>query len=257
MARFSSPVFISIALSAIAAAFSGVALLIATGLVDIGQRPAPNGQALIRERLLENPEMIVEAMERLQERERAAEADELKAMVQEHADAIFTSPASPVLGNPEGDVTLVEFFDYNCPYCRQAAPMLTEATGADANLRLVFKEWPILGPGSDDAARVALAVARHGKYEAFHEALMAQSGRVDKDTALSVAQELGLDVDQLEQDMADPEIAAEIDRNLELANALRITGTPTFIVGDEIIRGLVDLESLQRSIDDARGRTEN
>jgi protein-disulfide isomerase len=254
MVKLTSPVTISLILSGVAAALSGAALLIAAGMIEIGEAPAPNIEAQTRAYLLDNPEVILDAIGRLEERQQAAEADELKTALRDNAEEIFNSPTSPVMGNPDGDVTIVEFFDYNCPYCRQAMPMLAEAAGADPSLRLVFKVWPILGPGSEDAARLALATARQQKYEAFHKALMAQSGRVDKRAALDVAAGVGLDVERLKRDLNDPEIAAEIARNLALADALRITGTPTFVVGNEIIRGLVDLTTLQRVIADARAK---
>jgi protein-disulfide isomerase len=161
-----------------------------------------------------------------------------------------------VAGNPAGDVTLVEFFDYNCPYCRQAAPQLQQAVADDPNLKLVFKEWPILGPGSEFAAKAALAAERQNKYQAFHQRMMAFTGAINEKSTISVAQQVGLDIGQLEKDMRDPAISAAIERNHALASALRINGTPVFIVGDQIIRGLVDSATLQRSIAEARKQPE-
>jgi protein-disulfide isomerase len=206
----------------------------------------------VRAYLLENPEVLVEAMQRLQARQRAAEASEAEAGLAARADEVFRDPASPVTGNPDGDISLVEFFDYNCPYCRQVAPVVAEAEAADPQLRIVYKEFPILGPGSIFAAKAALAAHRQGLYFALHEALMQAGGRADEDSVLAVAKEIGMDIERLEAEMADPEVQAAIDRNLALAEALRITGTPGFVVGGRILRGATDLETLQTLIREAR-----
>ncbi|MCT9000341.1 DsbA family protein [Chelativorans intermedius] len=236
--------------------FSGLALLFATGLLD-SARPVPSSfDAQVRQYLLQNPEIVVESLQRLENRRQLADANELQTLIAERRDDIFNDAAAPTAGNPEGDVALVEFFDYNCPYCRKAAPDIQQAVEDDPNLKLVFKEWPILGPGSEFAARAALASHKQGKYEAFHHALMGFSGRVSESSTLTIAGDVGLDVEQLKRDMEDPAIADAIARNRALANDLRITGTPTFVVGDEIIRGLVDLATLQRFITDAREKPE-
>jgi protein-disulfide isomerase len=165
---------------------------------------------------------------------------------------IFNDAASPVAGNPKGDVTLVEFFDYNCPYCRKAAPIIEELARGDPNLRLVFKEFPILGPGSTFAARAALASQKQDKYLAFHNAMMAYPGSIRETSTLEVAANVGLDVARLREDMEDPAIKQSIDRNLALAEDLRITGTPSFVAGKEIARGLADLEAMKELIAKAR-----
>lgn len=191
-------------------------------------------------------------MSSLEEQRQTSEVNELQAFIAANADEIFNSEGSPTVGNPQGDVTIVELFDYNCPYCRKAVPLLTEAAEADGGLRVVLKEWPILGPGSLAAARVALAAHAQDEYEALHKALMAHSGRVDEAVALELAETVGIDVERLKRDMKSPNGAAEIDRNMARAGDLRITGTPSFVIGDEIVRGLVDLATLQRHIADAR-----
>lgn len=202
--------------------------------------------------LLENPEVIVEAMQRLQARQRAAEASEATAALNARADEVFRDPASPVGGNPEGDVTLVEFFVYNCPYCRRVAPVMIDAEASDPNLRIVYKEFPILGPDSLYAAKAALAAQRQGRYVAYHKALMQADGAANEENVLAVAAEVGLDVERLEADMEDPAIRDAIDRNIALARALRITGTPGFVVGARILRGATDLKTLQGLIREAR-----
>jgi protein-disulfide isomerase len=206
----------------------------------------------VREYLLENPEVIMEALQILQERQRAAEAEGLKRTIAERSDEILNDPAAPVGGNPAGDVTLVEFFDYNCPYCRRVAPTMAELEEADPDLRVVYKEFPILGPGSQFAARAALASRRQGKYVPFHNALMQATEQVTEETVMGIAREVGLDTDQLRADMQDPAIGEAIARNLQLANALGITGTPSFVIGQEVVPGAVDLRTLQSLIARAR-----
>lgn len=246
----------AIILSAFAVVFSGLALLFATGLLDAGRLGSPQFQTHTREYLLQNPEVLVEALQKFEQNQQVAEANELGTILAEHSDEIFNDPAAPIVGNPGGDVALVEFFDYNCPYCRKAAPLLQQAVADDAGLKLVLKEWPILGPGSEFAAKAALASQRQGKYEAFHKRLMSFTSAINESSTLTVAGQVGLDVERLKQDMKDPAIWAAIERNRRLANDLRITGTPTFVVGDQIIRGLVELETLQQSIAGAREKPE-
>lgn len=206
----------------------------------------------VRDYLLANPEVIVEAMQTLEARRQQAEESETQSVLDARADDVFNDPESPVGGNPDGDVTMVEFFDYNCPYCRQVAPVLVDAEADDPELRIVYKEFPILGPGSIFAAKAALAADRQGRYVEFHKAMMNASGRVDETLTLSIAEEAGLDIERLKQDMRDPAVQAEIDVNIELAQALRINGTPAFVIGDEILRGATDLETMTRLIEEAR-----
>ena len=206
----------------------------------------------VREYLLKNPEVIMEALQILQERQRAAEAEGLKRTIAERSDEILNDPAAPVGGNPAGDVTLVEFFDYNCPYCRRVAPTMAELEEADPDLRVVYKEFPILGPGSQFAARAALASRKQGKYVPFHNALMQASEQVTEETVMEIARTVGLDPEQLRADMQDPSIQAAIARNLQLADALGIDGTPSFVIGDRLVPGAVELSTLQGLVARAR-----
>lgn len=225
-----------------------------------GQQPTTASENLpqdaferrVRDYLVANPEVIVEAMQNLERKQREAEQTEAQAALTIHRDELFNSPESPVGGNPQGDVTMVEFFDYNCPYCRQVAPSMVAAEEGDPRLRIVYKEFPILGPNSVFAARAALAARRQNLYPRFHKAMMQVSGTADEAQVIAVAEEIGLDVEQLRIDMQDPGIDAEIERNLALARALRINGTPGFVIGDEILRGATDLQTMQRLIDQAR-----
>ena len=206
----------------------------------------------VRDYLLKNPEVIMEALQVLEQRRRAADAESLKRTLVARRDDLLRDPDAPVAGNPSGDATLVEFFDYNCPYCRRVAPAVSGLIEDDPSLRVVYKEIPILGPGSQFAARAALASRVQGKYVEFHEALMNAGRQVGEDSLFEIAREIGLDVDRLRRDMEDPAIEAAIERNLELANALGITGTPSFVIGDEIVPGAVDRATLERLITQAR-----
>ncbi len=209
----------------------------------------------VRDYLLANPEVIVQSMQGLEARQREAEATEAQAVLSARTDDVFRDPDSPVGGNPDGNVTMVEFFDYNCPYCRQVAPVMLEAEAGDAQLRIVYKEFPILGPGSVFAAKAALAAHRQGKYAVFHQALMQIKGKAGEATVLQAAAEFGLDVDRLKKDMDDPKVQAAIDRNVALARYLRINGTPGFVIGDQIQRGATDLATMKTLIAKARPTT--
>ncbi|MGH6894970.1 MAG: DsbA family protein [Geminicoccaceae bacterium] len=208
----------------------------------------------VRDFLLEHPQVIMDALQVLQERQRAAEADDIKRTIAARRDEIFNDPNAPVGGHPAGDATVVEFFDYNCPYCRRVAPTLTEVEEADANLRVLYKEFPILGAGSRFAARAALAAHKQGKYLPFHTALMQAQEQLDELNVMKIAQAVGLDAERLRQDMQDAAIGEAIARNLQLAEALGITGTPSFVIGDQIVPGAVGRSRLERLIAEARDR---
>ncbi len=210
--------------------------------------------AKVRDYLLKHPEVIMEAIQILQDRQQTAEAENVKNTVITRAEDIFRDPESPVGGNPDGDVTLVEFFDYNCPYCRRVAPVVAELRRADPSLRLVYKEFPILGPDSEIAARAALAAKRQGKYEAFHDALMQAKDKVTEAKVFEVAAASGLDLTRLKQDMADPAMQQGIEKTRELALALGINGTPGFVLGDRVIPGAVERATLQGLIADERAK---
>jgi protein-disulfide isomerase len=214
--------------------------------------PREEFERRVRDYLLANPEVVMEALQTLDARQKQAEEDAAKAVLAASAEEIFRDPASPVGGNAEGSVTLVEFFDYNCPYCRQMVPVMAQAEAADPQLRIVYKEFPILGPDSIFAARAALAAERQGSYTKFHKALFGVKGRVTEAVVLKVAADVGLDVARLKTDMQSPEIQASIDRNLELAQTLNINGTPGFIAGKQILHGATDLAKLTHLIEQAR-----
>jgi protein-disulfide isomerase len=245
-------VFGSLILAAVSALLSALALLLAAGVLPPIRDAGFERQ--VRSYLLANPEVIIESVNGMEARQKAAEENELTAILVQWRDEVFNDPASPLDANPKGDATLVEFFDYNCPYCRKATPMLDGLEQTDKGLRLVFKEYPILGPGSVFAARAALASQKQGKYLAFHKAMMSYKGQITESSTLEVAAEVGLDVERLKKDMEDPAIDDAINRNRALAGALRISGTPTFIAGKEILRGLVDVDTIKQVIASVRGR---
>jgi protein-disulfide isomerase len=209
-------------------------------------------EAIIHDYLMQNPDVLIEA---LREAEAKANTDADARAVQVLRDRrreIFDDPATPVGGNPQGDVAIVEFFDYRCPYCKQVHPAIQKLLDQDRKLRFVYKELPVLGPQSDMAAHAALAARLQGKYEPFHTAMMAIKGQITDEVVYRVAGSIGLDVDRLKRDMTDPEIDQALSANKALANALDIRGTPGFIIGDHIVPGAIDLDALKNMVADAR-----
>lgn len=202
----------------------------------------------IRNYLLQNPEILLDVSNLLRakqaEQQRLAREEALTA----HRDRIERHPMTPVTGNPEGDVTVVEFFDYNCPYCKRVLAQMRELEKEDPDLRLVWKEFPILGPVSTFASRVAMAADRQGKYMEFHNAAMGGPRLVSEEQVLKIAAGVGLDMEQLRKDLADPAIEQYLNETIELANALGITGTPGFIIGDEIISGAIGKDQMRKVI---------
>ena len=253
-ARFLAP-FVA---SALAGAIGGWALSTFVpgewfpGGKPVEQTSSSELEEKLRQFIQENPEVVADAARTLQERRRASAKDELAARISLRSDEIFDDSASPVGGNPTGDVTIVEFFDYNCPYCRKVVPTLIEIERSDPKLRFVYKEFPILGPGSLFAARAALASVRQGMYVEYHKAMMQSPGSITDDRAIEIAATVGLDVDRLKRDMEDPEIQAAIERNLELAATLGINGTPTFVAGTKMLVGAQPRKVIEDMIARAR-----
>jgi protein-disulfide isomerase len=246
------PTFLRCALLALA--------LVAAALPAHAQQTPPltreQVEQIVREYLINNPEVIVEAIEALEARQKQATQAGQRDAVAAYREQLYRDPDAPVIGNPAGDVTVVEFFDYRCPYCKQVAPSLVQLIKEDGNVRLVLKEFPILGPDSLVAARAALAAHAQGKYAAMHAALLDHRGNFDEAVVTRIASKAGLDAARLKQDMARPEIAAMIDRNKELAHALSLTGTPAFIVGDRVVPGAVDFETLKLLVAETRKRAD-
>lgn len=207
---------------------------------------------LALEAILENPQIVMEAVAILRERDEQAQAEATRAAIADLSAELTRDPNAPVLGNPDGDVTIVEFFDYNCPYCKRAAAEVKAVLAADTNVRLVYREWPVLGEGSLFAARAALAARAQDKYEAFHWALMADQTRKDASAVLRIAESVGLDVQKLQADMEAPEIAAHLAKSDQLAQTLGFSGTPSFVVGDEAVFGYVPAADLTALVEAAR-----
>lgn len=212
-------------------------------------------EQIIKEYLLANPEVLLDAQKALEEKMEQLQAAKTKSALKENADDILNSSTAPVAGNPKGDVTIVEFFDYNCGYCRRSFDEIASVIKKDENVRFVFKELPIIDPtASPGAAKVALAADKQGKYLEIHRALMEGQGSASEQSALAKAKSLGLDMDKLKADMESPDIQKELDRVLELAKKLNVGGTPFFLVGDHIVAGGYDnlSELLLKHVKDVR-----
>jgi protein-disulfide isomerase len=213
-------------------------------------------QRIVREYLIANPEVLQEVVAELEKRQVAAEAEKRKGAVTAHRDALFNSKHQVNLGNPKGDVTLVEFFDYNCGYCKRALADMLELLKADPNLKIVLKEFPVLGPQSVEAAQVAVAVNMQDKsgkkYLEFHRKLLNSRGQIDKARALAAAKESGLDMARLEKDLAGKDIGEALDETVKLAEALGISGTPTYVVGQAVIPGAIGVANLKKQVEQSR-----
>jgi protein-disulfide isomerase len=209
-------------------------------------------ESIIHDYLTKNPDVLLDALQAAEDKMKGDAKDKAAQALTTRRREIFEDPDTPIAGNPNGDVSLVEFFDYRCPYCKQVEPSLEALLGEDRQLRLVYKEFPVLGPESVTASKAALAARKQGKYDAFHRAMMTLKGQINETAVYKTAESVGVDVDRLKRDMAAPEIARALKANTELADALDIRGTPGFIVGNEIVPGAIDLASLKQLIATAR-----
>ncbi|SDS30015.1 DsbA family protein [Bradyrhizobium canariense] len=213
-------------------------------------------EAIIKSYLVSHPEVLEEAMAELSKRQTAEEAQKHEASVAENAATIFNSPRGVVLGNKDGDVTFVEFFDYNCGYCKRAMADMLDLMKTDPKLKVVLKEFPVLSPGSVEAAQVAVAVRMQDpggkKYLDFHQKLLGGRGPADKAHALAAAKDAGLDMARLEKDMASPEAKATIEENFKLAESMGMNGTPSYVIGKQVVVGAIGLDGLKEKIALAR-----
>ncbi len=213
-------------------------------------------ETIVREYLIAHPEVLQEAMTELEKRQNVAEAEKHKSAVKDNAEAIFSSPRQVNLGNVNGDVTFVEFFDYNCGYCKRAMSDMLTLMKDDPKLKIVLKEFPVLGPGSVEAAQVAVAVRMQDKtgkkYLDFHQKLLGGRGQADKAHALAAAKDAGLDMARIEKDMASPEVKATLEENMKVAEALGLNGTPSYVIGSDVVVGAVGLPALQEKINTSR-----
>jgi protein-disulfide isomerase len=209
-------------------------------------------EGIIKNYLMQHPEVMQDVMAELEKRQQAAETEKHRAAVDQNNATIFNSPHQVVLGNPQGKVTVVEFFDYNCGYCKRALSDMLTLLKTDPNLKFVLKEFPVLGEGSVEAARVAVAARMQDttgkKYIEFHQKLLGGRGPADKARALAVAKDVGFDMARLEKDMGSDEVKKTIDENLKLADLIGVNGTPSYVVGDEVVVGAVGLDALKEKI---------
>jgi len=209
-------------------------------------------EKIIRDYLVENPTVLRDALMALERQQQQEQRAQTSQSIRDNADELFRSARDHVVGNPDGGVTMVEFFDYNCQFCKRSLPDVLKLIETQKDLRMVLKEFPILGPGSLHASRAAIASKKQGRYWEFHLAMMEHRGSIDEDTVYRIAGEVGLDVARLKADMEGPEVAAIIGANHELANRLGIQGTPAFVVADQLIPGALGYEALREEIDAAR-----
>jgi protein-disulfide isomerase len=219
---------------------------------DISPQQRHAIEGIIHDYLLHNPQVLIDALRNAERKLDSDAKDKAASTIADRRQEIFDDPATPVGGNKEGDISLVEFFDYQCPYCKRVQPALERLAEKDKGLRLVYKEFPILGPASVVAARAALAARLQGKYAAFHAAMMARTGHITDQTVYEVAQSVGLDLERLKRDMAAPQIKADLKANRKLARELDISGTPAFVIGRQVIPGAVSLQDLRQLVADAR-----
>jgi len=243
--RFFTPVLIVLALCGLPRAGA------AESFSD-GQRGEIEG--IVKNYLIAHPEVLEEAMNELSKRQAAAEAVKREATISQNAETIFNSPRGVVLGNKDGDVTFVEFFDYNCGYCKRAMVDMLDLMKTDSKLKVVLKEFPVLSEGSVEAAKVAVAVRMQDpkKYLDFHTKLLGGRGPADKARAMAAAKDAGLDTARIEKDLASPEVKATIEENMKLAEEMGLNGTPSYVIGKQIVIGAVGLEGLKEKIGIAR-----
>jgi len=211
---------------------------------------------IVKDYLLNHPEVMQDVMAELEKRQQAADVEKHRAAVAENSTTLFSSPHQVVLGNPRGNVTMVEFFDYNCGFCKRALSDMLDLLKTDPNLKFVLKEFPVLGEGSIEAARVAVAARMQDvtgkKYVEFHQKLLGGRAQADKARALAVAKEVGFDMARIEKDMGSDEVKKTIDEDMKLADALGVSGTPSYVVGDEVVVGAVGLDALREKINAER-----
>lgn len=209
-------------------------------------------ETIVRDYLMAHPEVIVEALQEMQAREEQAQAERQRRMVVAHAERLDDPTGRFVAGNPDGDVTIVEFFDYRCGYCKRVMPTLFDEVERDGNVRLVFKEYPVLGEDSVLGARAAVAAARQDRYRDMHLALMQTRGGLTEDKIMAIAEDLGLDTAQLRLDMVAPETETHLARNYELGQILGIRGTPGFVIGTQVVPGAIGPDRFRQLIAEAR-----
>jgi protein-disulfide isomerase len=233
------------------AAAAALVALAAPALPQVSPAQRAEFETIIRDYLLKHPEVLREALIELQRREKAEEAAARDKVVGDPASPLYVSDNHAVVGNPKGKVTIVEFFDYNCGYCKRALDDLNKLIKTDPEVRVVLKDFPVLGPGSVEAAKVAQAVKRQlkgDKFFDFHQKLLLMRGQIGKGQALAAARDVGVDMDRLAKDLDSPQIVAGIEETIRLGDALSITGTPAYVVGKEVVVGAVGFDRLKTHV---------
>jgi protein-disulfide isomerase len=247
-------------IAAVRTAFAA-ALMLSAGILaghaqSISDTQRGEIEKIVRDYLVNHPEVLQEAIAALEKKQAAEEAEKHEVAVKDNAEALFNSPRQVTVGNLQGDVTFVEFFDYNCGYCKKAMADMFDLMKADPKLKVVLKEFPVLGPGSVEAARVAVAVRMQDKtgkkYLDFHQKLLGGRGQADKARALAAAKEAGLDVARIEKDMASDEVRQSLEESLKLAEKLGLNGTPSYVIGQNIVVGAIGHDGLKEKINSAR-----
>ena len=209
-------------------------------------------ESVVHDYLKDHPEVVLEALKSLEDKEREKRVDAAQKAIVTEQDKLRNDPSSFVAGNPKGDVTIVEFFDYNCGYCRHVAPTLQSLLADDKKIKLVLKEWPIRGADSLAVTKISLAAAKQPKFLAFHFALLASEGQVDPAAALAVARKSGLDMDRLQKDMAAMNNLEIVQRNDALAQKIGIEGTPAFVIGTTLVPGAISADKFKQLIAETR-----
>lgn len=220
-------------------------------------KPAQGGSVLtrddieniVRDFINENPQLILSSVDAYQQR---TMQEQQTAAVKMNYDRLFRNERSPFIGNENGDVVMVEFFDYNCGYCKKVLPELQELIKADKGLKIIFKDLPILGPSSELAAKWALAAQRQNKYFEFHSAVMKHQGQLNADVLTKIATETGLDLDRAKRDVEGTDILIQLEQNRSLAGQMNIGGTPAFVLGEELIPGALPLAEMKVKIQQIR-----
>ncbi len=209
---------------------------------------------IVKEYLVnKHPEVMAQGLQNLQQKEQQSADAKSKAEITSEKDKIFNDPRTPVGGNPKGDVTIVEFYDFSCGYCKMSEESLERLVKEDKNVKVVYKDFPILGPASAEAAKAALASMKQGKFQPLHDALMTKKDHLTSDMIYATAKDVGIDVDRLKKDMNDSVVADTIAANLKLGQDIGVRGTPMFIVNDNVYPGALQYEQLKQAVSDARG----
>jgi protein-disulfide isomerase len=229
----------------LAAGLGGAVLAAGTGSPPVSSGDRAAIEKIVHDYIMAHPEIIPEAMARMQNRE-------IEKLLASNRKEIQTPFGSAMAGNPKGDVTLVVFFDFACPYCKQGSADVAKLIASDPNLRVVFRDFPVLSPASDEAAMAALSAAQQGKYLKFHDAMFAAPGKVSHERTVAVVRSAGLDEMKTAKDLNSAALKAEIRKNLDLGRALGLTGTPSYIVGNQILAGAVGYDELKDAVAAAR-----